>query len=457
LIDLLPRPLYLGRHGQMMSFAPPIAADERFTLRTYAKVTWRLIPFLFLCYILAYLDRVNVGFAKLQMLADLHLSDDVFGYGAGIFFIGYFIFEVPSNIILKQVGARIWIARIMVTWGIISAAMMFARSQWVFYTLRFLLGFAEAGFFPGIIYYLTIWYPSRQRARMTAWFMTGIALAGAIGSPMSGSIMHALNGWLGLAGWKWLFVLEGLPSVVVGVWVLLYLDSSIDEARWLSDQEKALLKRNIALDDQHKQHARVSDAFASPRVWLLCGVYFCMMIGLYGVGFWLPTLVEGGLGLKNRYLAIGLVSAIPYGVAAVGMILVGRSSDLTGERRWHTALSSFVGALGLVLSGVLSHHPWLAIAGLSLGTLGILSAPPLFWTLPTSFLAGTAAAAGIGIINSVGNLGGFVGPNIPVWIKKTISKDPSAPLYAIAACLCVGALLILLFISPEMAKRRDAK
>jgi len=423
--------------------APSVEADDALERAAYAKVSWRLLPMLFLCYVLAYLDRVNVGFAKLQMLADLEWSDAVFAAGAGIFFIGYFLFEVPSNLILRRVGARLWIARIMVTWGIISACTLFVRSELVFYAMRLLLGLAEAGFFPGIILYLTYWYPSRLRARKTAWFMLAIAVTGVIGNPVSGWIMEALSGRCGLAGWQWLFLMEGVPSIVAGVGVYLYLDSGIDEARWLTAGEKALLKRNLASDDRHKSHASLADAFRSGRVWLLSAVYFCLMIGLYGVGFWLPTIVHR-LGVQG-YLRIGLTSAIPYGAAAVGMIILSRRSDLTGERRWHTALTSFAGGSGLILCGLTADNPPLSIACLSLGTLGILASLPLFWTLPTGFLAQAAAAAGIGIVNSVGNLGGFVGPNITTWIRSAW-PDPSAPLYVIGAVLFLAGLMVLVLV-----------
>ncbi len=418
--------------------------EEEFSRLTYAKVSWRLIPFVFLCYVLAYLDRVNVGFAKLQMLTDLGFSEAVYAAGAGIFFIGYFLFEVPSNVILKKVGARMWIARIMITWGVISSAMMFVRhAAHVLHPA--VLARAGRGrvlsrhrLLPDLLVSLA------AARRKGAWFMTAIALAGIIGNPMSGWIVNRLSGLWGLAGWKWLFLLEGIPSIIVGVWVIFYLDSGIDEARWLTDEQKALLRRNLELDDRTKQHASLADAFASPRIWLLSAIYFCMMIGLYGVGFWLPTLVKNGLGIK-RYLHVGLISAIPYGIAALGMIALSRSSDITGERRWHTALTSIAGGIGLILCGVFANHPWISIAFLSLGTLGVLAAMPLFWTLPTSFLAGTAAAAGIGIVNSLGNLGGYVGPNIPVWIKW-LTKNPAAPLYVIATFLFIGAVLVLMFI-----------
>ena len=423
---------------------------EDFAAKTYRKVDLRLLPFLFLCYILAYLDRVNVGFAKLQMLKDLSLSDAAFATGAGIFFIGYFFFEVPSNVLLKKFGARMWIARIMITWGIISACMMFVRGEWSFYAMRFILGVAEAGFFPGVIFYLTLWYPSRMRSTRTAWFVAAIAASGVIGNPVSGWIMDSLGGVMNLAGWQWLYLAQGIPSIVVGIWVIFYLNSSIEEARWLSVEEKALLAKNLVAEDQHKTETRLIDAFKSTKVWVLCAIYFTLMIGLYGITFWLPTIVKA-FGIKG-YLEVGLVTAIPYGVAVIGMILLSLHSDKTGERRLHYVLNVTVGAAGLVLSGVFASNPILAIIFLSFGTLGVIGSMPLFWPLPSAFLAGTAAAAGIGIVNSVGNLGGFVGPNIPVWAKH-YSADKSAALYIIAGILMVGALLTLFFVPKSLRVR----
>jgi MFS family permease len=418
-------------------------SNDTFEAKTYHKVDVRLLPFLFLCYILAYLDRVNVGFAKLQMLKDLSLSDAAFATGAGIFFIGYFFFEVPSNVLLKKFGARLWIARIMVSWGVISACMIFVKGEWSFYAMRFLLGLAEAGFFPGVIFYLTLWYPSRHRSMRTAWFVAAIAVSGVIGNPLSGWIMDRLTGAMSLAGWQWLFLSEGIPSVLVGLWVIYYLDSSIEEAKWLAADEKSLLAHNLVTEDQHKTEHKVMDAFRSGKVWVLCAIYFTLMIGLYGIAFWLPTIVKG-FGIKG-YLGVGLITAIPYGVAVVGMILLSHHSDKTGERRLHYVVNVTVGAIGLILSGVYASHPVLAIIFLSLGTLGVIGSMPLFWPLPSAFLAGTAAAAGIGIVNSVGNLGGYFGPNIPIW-AKAISSDKSAALYIIAGILLIGAFLTYFFV-----------
>ena len=413
---------------------------NNFEAATYKKVGWRLIPFLLICYVVAYLDRVNVGFAKLQMLQDLKFSDTVYGLGAGIFFIGYFLFEVPSNVILHRVGARVWIARIMVTWGVISAGMMFVESVTSFYVMRFLLGVAEAGFFPGIILYLTYWYPAARRARMTALFMSAIALSGVIGGPLSGWIMQSFAGMGGLKGWQWLFVLEGLPSVAVGIATLFYLDDSIDGAKWLTSPEKELLKRNISLDNASKQHLSISAVFKDGRVWLLGLIYFSFVMGLYGVSFWLPTIIKA-TGVKDAF-QIGMLTAIPYGSAVVAMIFVSRSADRTGERRWHIAVPALLGAVGLILSVTWGQNTVLAMTALTLATMGILTTLPLFWSLPTSFLAGAGAAAGIALINSVGNLAGFVSPFAVGWLKD-MTQSTNAGMYLLSVSLVVGALLTL--------------
>jgi MFS family permease len=421
--------------------------------RAYRKVDVRIVPFLFLCYILAYLDRVNLGFAKLQMMKDLAMSDAVFASGAGIFFIGYFFFEVPSNVLLKKFGARRWIARIMISWGVISACMIFVRSERSFYAVRFLLGLAEAGFFPGVIFYLTLWYPSRLRSTRTAWFVAAIAVSGVIGNPISGWIMDRFTGAMNLAGWQWLFLAEGIPSILVGFLVIFYLDSSIAEAKWLTPEEKTLLEQKLEAEDKHKTEHKLIDAFRSGKVWALCAIYFTLMIGLYGIAFWLPTIVKE-FGVKG-YLRVGLITAIPYGVSVIGMILLSNRSDRTGERRLHYVANVVAGAAGLVLSGVFASNPVLAIIFLSVGTLGVIGSMPLFWPLPSAFLAGTAAAAGIGIVNSVGNLGGYFGPNIPVWAKH-FSSDPSAALYVIAGVLLIGAGLTYFFIPRTLRVRVGA-
>lgn len=407
---------------------------------TYRKVGWRLIPLLLICYVIAYLDRVNVGFAKLQMLNDLGFSDMIYAVGAGIFFIGYFFFEVPSNIILHKVGARAWIARIMVTWGILSAAMMFVTTPTSFYVMRFLLGVAEAGFFPGIILYLTYWYPSNRRAQITSLFMTGIPLSGVIGGPLSGAIMKVFDGDNGWSGWQWMFLLEGIPAVILGVVVFLFLDDRISAAKWLTEEEAALLEKNIAAEHAEKEDESLMKIFTSARVWLLAVIYFSFVMGIYGVSFWLPTIIKA-MGIADP-LEVGMMSAIPYGFAAVAMLLVGRSADRHRERRWHVTIPALLGALGLILSVTWADNTVLAMAALTLATSGILCTLPMFWSLPTAFLAGTGAAAGIAMINSLGNLSGFISPYAVGWLKE-LTASTNAGMYLLSGVLVVGALLTL--------------
>ncbi|HKR38853.1 MAG TPA: MFS transporter [Paraburkholderia sp.] len=407
----------------------------------YAKVAWRLVPLLFLCYVAAYLDRVNVGFAKLQMLKDLGFSETVYGLGAGIFFIGYFIFEVPSNIILHKVGARIWIARVMITWAIISGLMMFATTPAMFYMLRFLLGVAEAGLFPGVILYLTYWFPAERRGKIIALFMTGIPISGVIGGPLSGWILHSMSGTHGLAGWQWLFVIEAIPSLVLGVVVILMLDKGIEQASWLSDDEKRTLIVNIAADASRVESHSFRDGFTNRMVWVLSVIYLFFIMGLYGVGFWLPTLIKGS-GVKDP-LTIGLLTTLPYAAAAISMVVVGRSSDARRERRWHVALPGLIGTAGWIVAVAAgSGNVTLAMIGLTVATMGVMTTLCQFWCLPTAVLAGAAAATGVAVVNSVGNLAGFVSPYVIGWIiDKTHSTDLGV--YTLAACLSIGGLLVL--------------
>lgn len=432
-----------------MTSTTAVRAEPSFEDATFAKVSLRLIPFLFLCYVAAYLDRVNVGFAKLQMLNDLKFSDTVYGIGAGIFFIGYFLFEVPSNMILAKTGARVWITRIMVTWGLLSSAMMFATSATSFYVLRFLLGVAEAGFFPGIILYLTYWYPAHRRARIIALFMTAVAVSGIVGGPVSGWIMQTFAGVNGWTGWQWLFLLEGLPSVLLGAWVYFYLDDSIRDAKWLSESEKQLLEGENAKDQTSKHNFTVGQVFSSGRVWLFALIYFSFIMGLYGVSFWLPQLIKA-TGVKD-VLDIGMLTAIPYTAAVVLMIVLSRSSDASGERRWHIAGAALLGGAGLIASAIYGDSTLIAMAALTLATAGILSTLPLFWTLPTALLGGTAAAAGIAMINSIGNLAGFVSPYL-VGVIKDATHSTATGMYVLAASLILGALLVLFGIPNNQAR-----
>lgn len=427
----------------------PIAASPQLE-RAYSKVSRRIVPLMLIGYIAAYLDRVNVGFAKLQMLDDLNFSQTVYGLGAGIFFIGYFLFEVPSNMLLHRFGARVWIARIMISWGVISAAMMFVTSTTAFYVLRFLLGLAEAGFFPGVILYLTQWYPAARRGKITAIFMTGIAICSVIGSLLSGWIMQTFDGVHGWAGWQWLFLLEALPAIFIGVYIFFRLTDSIAAAKWLTVEEKSLLTAELARDGEYQSAHSFGDAFRDGRVWFSCLIYFCAMTGLYGISFWMPTIIAD-MGVQKP-LEIGALTAIPYAFAAVGMVLVGRSADQRRERRWHVAIPAALGALGLVLSVLTADHPALAMAALTLATFGILTAAPLFWSLPTAYLSGAAAAAGIAIINSCGNLAGFASPYIVGWIKDATGST-AAGMYYVAAFVFAVAVLVLLGIPARLVNR----
>lgn len=405
------------------------------------KVLWRLLPFLMLCYFVAYLDRVNVGFAALTMNRDLGLSAAVYGFGAGIFFLGYFLFEVPSNLILERVGARRWIARIMVTWALISAATAFVVGEWSFYGVRFLLGVAEAGFFPGIILYLTYWVPAAQRAKVVGTFMMAIPISSAVGSPLSAWILAATDGAHGLAGWQWLYLLEAAPSLVLGLAVLFALTDRPEVAGWLSADERAWLAERIARDRREALAVHgigLRAALVHPRVIALALVYFGISTGLYGIGLWLPQIVKG-FGLST--VETGFVTAIPYVVTALGMVAWSRHSDATGERTWHVAIPAFVGALAFLAAGFLT-APVPAMIALSLAALCVFSALPTFWTLPTAFLTGSAAAGGIALINAIGGLGGFVGPFLIGWIREATGQFGLA-LTAIAGFLLAAGILTL--------------
>ena len=438
------------------------AVTPEFEEATYKKVASRLIPFLFLCYIVAFLDRVNVGFAKLQMASDLKFSDAIYGAGAGIFFIGYFIFEVPSNVILEKVGARVWIARIMITWGLISTAFMFtgdihwgpvaaafnaSDAQFTFYLLRFLLGVAEAGFFPGIILYLTYWFPGARRAKMVALFMTAIGVSQLIGSPVSGAIMQFMDGAAGWRGWQWLFLLEGIPSVVIGFLVLAILPDGPRKTSWLTPQERDLLIERIEHDNAAKGELggrhHLGDAFKDLRVWALSAVYFAQATCFYAVGFWMPTIIQE-LGIdKKDLLKVGLLSMIPWGASIVAMIWWGTHSDRTGERRWHCASGLLLVMCGLLLLAIAHSSPIMSMVALTLITIGWGGQVVTFWSLPTAFLSGTAAAAGIALINSVGNLGGYFGPDLIGRIRTMFNGANEAAFYTLAAIALVGALIVI--------------
>ena len=436
----------------------------------YAKIVRRIIPLLFLCYICAFLDRVNVGFAKLQMADDLAFSDAIYGFGAGVFFIGYFFFEVPSNLILQKVGARIWIARIMITWGVISSLFMFTGhmrwgpiaplfgctdAEFSFYLLRFLLGAAEAGFYPGVILYLTYWFPASRRAQMIGLFMSAIAVSNVIGSPVSGAIMQYFDGVNDWRGWQWLFLLEGIPSVVVGFVVLALLPNGPQTASWLAAEEKSRVLSLIEADEAGKKDLghrhSLKDAFADYRVWVLSVIFFCFTSCFYAVNFWMPTIIQEFGIAPTDFLTVGLISMIPWGIAAIVMVLWSRHSDRTGERRWHCAGGLLLAMVGLITLALFGKSPVISIVGLSFVTSGVLSCVVTFWSLPTAFLSGSAAAAGIAWINSVGNLGGHFGPDLIGRIRTATGAAESA-FVALAIIGAIGAVLVLILPRTQRAK-----
>jgi D-galactonate transporter len=429
-------------------------ANQRTNTTLAAKVAWRLAPLLMLCYFVAFLDRVNVGFAALAMNADLHLDPAVFGFGAGIFFIGYFFFEVPSNLVLEKVGARIWIARIMLSWGLVSALTAFVWNDLSFYAARFLLGAAEAGFFPGVLLYLTFWFTAEHRARMVGLFMAAVPISGIFGSPLSGWIL-GLDGALSLAGWQWLFILEGLPSILLAGIVLIFLTDQPGDASWLTAVERAELGAALARERVHREAVRrysLIEALADPRVLALALLYFGLVTGLYGVTFWLPQIVKG-FGIASN-LTVGFITALPNLVAAIVMVAWTRHSDRTRERPWHVALPSLLGATGLIASAYTS-DPTASMVALSLALAGIYAAIATSWALPSAFLTGTAAAGGLALINSIGNLGGFVGPYFTGWIKQETGAYSLA--FLIIGAGLAGSGLIALALRQAVAHERPAQ
>jgi D-galactonate transporter len=417
--------------------------DESLPRVVLRKVTWRLIPFIFVLYVVNILDRVNVGFARLQMLDDLQMNEEAYALGAGIFYVGYFVFEVPSNLIMSRTGARLWIGRIMISWGLITCAMMTVRGPWTFYLLRVLLGFAEAGFFPGIILYLTYWFPARERAKAVAFFMIGSPITGALGGPLSGAIMQFLDLQLGLRGWQWLFLLEGLPAVWLGVAALLYLTDRPEQAGWLTDTERCWLAGQIDKEEQYRvRHHGLSlrDVLTDGRVWLLSLLYFTLSAGASTIGFYLPALLKSRF-VDAREFQIGLLAAVPNACAVLAMVVNGMHSDRTGERRWHVALPALLAASGWALGAVHEAPAWSLLAFTAV-QVGIMSTLPAYWSLPTAFLSGRAAAGGIAWINSLGNLGGFFCPLLVGKIKEATGSF-SGGLLVLAFTLSLGGFLAL--------------
>jgi len=420
------------RNGAKLRVEKSLAGEDR----VFTKAAWRLIPFMGLLYVASFLDRVNVSFAALTMNADIGLGSEAYGLGAGIFFIGYFIFEVPSNVILERVGARLWMFRIMLTWGLVSMATAFVHERTGFFVARFLLGAAEAGFFPGMVLYLTYWFPQRTRARFIAQFLAAVPLASAIGGPLSSYIL-TLDGLRGLHGWQWLFLIEGLPSCLLAFTVLMYLPNKPEQARWLSDAERQLIASALASDAPPRRNlwAGLADA----RVWLLSIADFGIVTGLYGIGLWIPQMVQS---MGYTTFETGFIVSIPYIASMLGMIAWGYSSDRLHERTWHVAVAAFLAAIGLTVAA-LSHRPVESVLALSVAAIGIYSALSTFWALPPSFLGGTAAAGGIALINSISNLGGFVGPSLMGWLKARTGGYASG-MAVLSAMLVVSAVVVLM-------------
>lgn len=419
----------------------------------YRKITRRLIPLLFLAYVVSYVDRINVGYAKLQMSSDLHLTDAIYGLGAGIFFVGYALFEVPSNVLLTRIGARMTLMRIMVCWGLVSAATVFVTTPMQFYIARFLLGAFEAGFFPGIVLYLTFWFPATRRARIIALLMSATVVGGLIAGPMSGWILQNLDGWRGLRGWQWMFLLEGLPAAALGFVVYACLPNSPEEAKWLTGDEKRLLRADLPKDvAPHSSTPPIEAALAAlrdPKVYLLSFLYFAAVCGGTTLSFWMPTMIQG-LGVKSMQ-AIGLISAVPYAVAALVMILYGRHSDRRGERRWHYAVAVVIGGAGLALTTWTTADLWLSVALISVAIAGSVSALPVFWASATTQLSRQSTAAGIAIITSLGNLAGLACPYILGVIKQT-TGSLAGGLLVITGIMLAGAILMV----GSSSIRRDA-
>jgi len=429
-----------GENARDQTQNAPLAAAIR-------KATRRLIPFLCLAYAINFLDRVNIGFAALHMNKDLGFTPAVFGFGAGIFFLGYIAFEIPSNLALHRFGARLWIARIMISWGLVACAMALVHTDTGFYVMRFLLGVAEAGFFPGIILYLTFWFPAERRARIVALFMAAVPLATVVGAPLSGALLK-MRGVLGLAGWHWLFIVEGIPAILLGVAAFFVLTDKPGHASWLTKDEASALEAALHEDAETAKTVGYADlwqALTQPRVLALGLLYFLMVIGLYGIGFWMPQVIQT---FWLDPVSVGFLTAIPYLFAAIAMVAWGRHSDRTGERCWHIALPLFLAAAAFAWSA--NWGPLLpTMIALTLATLGFYAAFGPFWSLPTALLTGTGAAAGIALVNSMGNAAGFAGPYI-VGVLKEATGSFSAALLFLAAALALGGLMALAFRAPEV-------
>ncbi|WP_327438027.1 MFS transporter [Pseudomonas donghuensis] len=407
---------------------------------THSKITWRLMPLLLICYLFAHLDRINIGFAKMQMSSDLHFSDTVYGFGAGLFFIAYALFGVPSNMALDRVGPRRWIATLMVVWGTLSTSMLWVESASGFYVLRFLLGVAEAGFFPGILVYLNRWYPARRRGQITALFAIAVPMAGVVGGPLSGGILELFHDAAGLRGWQWMFLIEGAPVVLLGLVVLKCLPDSFESVSWLNGNQKQQLREQLSQEEQRKSITSFAGILRDSQVWLLVAVYFAVMLAVNTLAFWMPTLIHGaGIGSDGR---VGLLSAVPYLAGCFFMIACGRSSDRQRERRWHLCVPLLMSAIGIAIAGLSPGNPVMVLGGLIIAGMGASAALPMFWQLPPAFLSNTTQAAGIALISSFGSIASFLAPYLIGWMRDT-TQSASLALYVLALFITLGGLLVL--------------
>ncbi|ERH62725.1 MULTISPECIES: MFS transporter [Pantoea] len=420
----------------------PAALAAEDTASIYRKITWKLIPFLCLCYLAAYLDRINIGLAKLQMASDLALSETAFGLGAGLFFVGYILFEVPSNLILQRVGAKIWIARIMITWGLLSTATLLVQTPTQFYIIRFFLGAAEAGFLPGVLFYLTKWFPSWRRSRIIALFMIGLPLSSLIGGPLSGWIMGHFHEVYGMRGWQWLFLLEGLPSVLLGVLTFWLLPNSVESASWLSSSEKQAVLRELARDEGDAKGLKHSlrDGLLNIRVVMLGGIDFSILLSAYAMGFWMPTFIKNA-GTTD-ITTIGYLTAIPSLAALIGMLAIGASSDRLRERRWHIIVPFIIGAAAMGTSTFFAHNVAMTVLLFSIAQAMIIGAVPVFFSLPATFLKGTAAAAGFALACSIANIAGLVSNSV-MGVALDLTGSSNGALWFFAVCLLLSSLLVV--------------
>ncbi|WGT28199.1 MFS transporter [Pseudomonas marginalis] len=408
--------------------------------RTHSTITWRLMPLLLVCYLFAHLDRINIGFAKMQMSADLNFSDTVYGFGAGLFFVAYALFGVPSNMALDRVGPRRWIATLMVVWGVLSTCMYLIDGAMGFYVLRFLLGVAEAGFFPGILVFLNRWYPAGRRAQVTALFAIAVPMAGVIGGPLSGGILEHFHDLGGLRGWQWMFVIEGAPVILLGLVVLKCLPDSFETVKWLTPEQKQHLREQLHREEHRKSITSFSAILSNPQVWLLVAVYFAVMLAVNTLAFWMPTLIHGaGIGSDGK---VGLLSAVPYLAGCFFMIGCGRSSDRQRERRWHLCVPLLMSAAGIAIAGLAPANPAVVLGGLIVAGMGASAALPMFWQLPPAFLSNNTQAAGIALISSFGSIASFFAPYLIGWMRDT-TQSASLALYVLALLIALGGLLVL--------------